>query len=152
MSQKENDKTAAKRDAKCQDEGTADADLGVCQIMGDWGRYQWSLTLFATLYSALTSITVCLGPILTPEMSFLCQESNRSTPASGTNSTGQTGGWMSANKSAECFADAKQTIKCHEYVYDSAELGLMLTNQVSSPGDWPARNTMDCLQTTDVVE
>ena len=134
----------AKRDAKCQDEGTADADLGVCQIMGDWGRYQWSLTLFAALYSALAGTTVCLGPMLTPEMPFHCKEGNRST--------GQTGGLMSANKSAECFADAKQTIKCHEYVYDSAELGLMLTNQVSSPGDWPARNTMDCLQTTDVVE
>uniref|UniRef100_A0A6G1SN62 Solute carrier family 22 member 5 n=1 Tax=Aceria tosichella TaxID=561515 RepID=A0A6G1SN62_9ACAR len=50
----------------------SERDLNVCDIIGDWGPYQWSLCLFAFVYSAVTSIVVMFGPILTPDMAHIC--------------------------------------------------------------------------------
>lgn len=44
----------------------------MCDIIGEWGAYQWSVTLFAVVYSALAAMTVVVGPMWTPELRHMC--------------------------------------------------------------------------------
>lgn len=128
-------------DSRCQQ-----GELTVCDIMGDWGLYQTSLTLFATLYSGLAGLTVVLGPMLTPDMAHLCDisldllvrgdSSAASQVLESTAMDTQAEDVHWSNYSApphECFAMRDgQAVKCHKYIYDNRNYGETLTNHVSS--------------------
>lgn len=124
-------------------------DLTVCDIIGDWGHYQWSLALFALIYSALAGVFVVVGPIWTPDMNHVCKLSdNNKTTAEGasifyknTTSTGL----------HECFVQEKvreiidgeseltspqqsanlDPQECSQFIYDDQNYGKVLTNTVS---------------------
>lgn len=113
---------------------SAFGELTICDIMGDWGAYQWSLTLFATLYSALTSMTVVVGPIWTPEMRHIC------VPSSGLSNQSIEAGHNFVGDQHECSVQRNSSIadstqfgdECSSFIYDDAEYGTVLTNTVSS--------------------
>lgn len=128
-------------------------ELTVCDITGDWGLYQWSLSLFATCYSALAAIVVMFGPILTPDMPHICQTGSLATSGGGGNSSvfgfdtvalniptdrqecfvGATGSQSSTNGDILIVDDAQQlmAVKCTSFLYNQLGHGLMLTNGVS---------------------
>lgn len=110
--------------------------LTVCDITGDWGLYQWSLCLFAIIFSAVSALPVVFGPILTPDMPFRCNETNSNFD----HQTGQplgnaTGGAADQN---ECFKSTTLpdgrllSEPCRSFLYDDTKLGLTLTNRVSA--------------------
>jgi hypothetical protein len=72
--------------------GPPEPELTVCDIIGDWGLYQWSLCLFATVYSGLAGITVMFGPMLTPDMAHVCR------PADGAGGPLVGSPWMPSDK------------------------------------------------------
>lgn len=119
-------------------------DLTVCDIIGDWGQYQWGLLLFALIYSALTGVVVVIGPIWTPDMNHICKSSLNYSAT-----TGEARSVLHKNTTLldlhECFAQQQRvdsepalgqsTIsnseECSQFVYDDENYGKVLTNTVS---------------------
>lgn len=114
-------------------------ELTVCDIIGHFGLYQWSLTLFAAIYSSLPSLTVVIGPIWTPDLAHLCA-SDYYLP--GNNHSSLTTG-RQVNFSAkphQCFSELDGKA-CSSFIYDDADHGTILTNTVSNP--LPPRKSHD---------
>lgn len=114
-------------------------ELTVCDITGEWGLYQWSVTLFAIFYSALCGITVVVGPLWTPDVSHICV-GNLQTNSSQLISENLESVSFSGNP-RECYAsptgagllDSLQpTTECTSFLYDDSKHGIMLTNTVST--------------------
>lgn len=136
-------------------------ELTVCDIIGEWGRYQWSLCLFAALYSAMASNVVMFGPMFTPDMGHICAPeppsglgssvANSSTSAAAINTLPPTRFHLRKPEVApdkrECFvstgappdlkpapvldADGLIAVKCASFLYNDLGHGLMFTNGVS---------------------
>lgn len=125
--------------------GDPNSEITVCDITGDWGMYQWSLCLFATIYSGLAGMVVVFGPMLTPDMAHGCQVEPPAGPegqlANQTLLSLTTHSQISPADikpdQRECFLSAgpdSPPLKCANFVYanHSDQLGhLMLTNGVS---------------------
>lgn len=120
-------------------------DLTVCDIIGDWGPYQWSLTLFALIYSALAGCFVVVGPIWTPDMNHVCKPFNYNRTIDDIGSVFREN---TTNNQHECFVVQQQTIErenepnlleqtnfnseeCSEFIYADEKYGKVLTNTVS---------------------
>lgn len=115
-------------------------ELTVCDVMGDWGAYQWSITLFATVYSALLAVTVVVGPVWTPDIDHLCA----TTPQNQSLHQDQAKQFLNFSahphqctrieqiKSNLSGPVIQQEIRCEQFVYDDAEKGRVLTNEVSA--------------------
>lgn len=100
-------------------------DMTVCDIIGEWGAYQTSLTLFGVLYSAILSTSVVVGPMWTPEMRHVC------APGGG-NATAPDFASNPHQCSQTLNADSSQMlVECQRFVYDDQQYGQMLTNTVS---------------------
>lgn len=122
-------------------------DLTVCDIIGDWGPYQWSLTLFALIYSALAGCFVVVGPIWTPDINHVCKPLNYNRTMDDIGSIFREN--TTDNNQNECFFIQQQRIEreiepnlleqttnfnseeCIEFVYDDEKYGKLLTNTVS---------------------
>lgn len=144
-----------------------DGELTVCDIMGEWGAYQWSLTLFGLIYSSIISVTVVVGPIWTPEMEHVCASSVHMINQASVDWASAAGGHQYHLKQ-QCFpqqqqqqpanslaqfgslrpnaSDAEQAWRqqeqeeCTSFIYNDANYGRMLTNSVSIkrvPGERP---------------
>lgn len=101
------------------------AELTVCDIIGEWGLYHWSITMFAIIYSALFGVTAVVGPIWTPDLAHLCLAPDEQWPADGT-------GLVWADQ-RECSRVVNTTrVACTRFVYDDQAYGSVLTNSVSS--------------------
>lgn len=107
-------------------------ELTVCDIIGDWGLYQWSVCLFALLYSALAGIIVVVGPIWSPDLNHVCAISPNTSNSN----------ISFASKPHECFAFRELNFdlnnqtqelqpECTNFVYDDQDYGKILTNSVS---------------------
>jgi len=136
--------------------GSKSDELTVCDVIGEWGLYQWSLTLFGIVYSALAGLTVVVGPMLTPDIGHLCDNSSGPIVLNDLNTTNEpqpidplfigtlleqarahkvaSVNWSHYEVSPhECTALRDgQTIKCNRFIYDDGDYGEMLTNHVSS--------------------
>lgn len=136
-------------------------DLTVCDIIGDWGSYQWRLTCLALLSSAILSTTVVVGPIWTPNVEFACLSgsSGSSLKAAGYSTSLQVNyennnsptltkedllklaGSSNYDQLGECFmqspgsnngTDATHLLECTQFVYQDQDIGELLTNKVST--------------------
>lgn len=126
----------------------ADKDLTICDIIGEWGLYQWSLVAFAALYSGMFCTIVVVGPIWTPDMAHRCINSTQKHLQSddlellkgqyfnpGNNDSSSTPHHqcyideLAANSSASSETHKGQS--CEYFVYDDESFGRMLTNSVS---------------------
>lgn len=118
-------------------------ELTVCDIIGEWGAYQVSLTLFGVFYSAFLSITLVVGPIWTPEMRHVCAPTLPST--TGNNSTGfsvesidfasnphQCDQMVTGEVSSDNPAGNQLLVECARFIYDDKQFGKLLTNTVST--------------------
>ena len=143
---------AESRRRKSPEEPPGARELFVCDIMGAFGLYQWSICLFATLYSALFAVTVVVGPIWTPDMNHLCAdgdlEASNETSGAGSapswpSSASFSGGVRQCSRtvsrelllgsgSSAATATAQTTEKCTKFLYDEHDFGRVLTNSVSS--------------------
>lgn len=114
-------------------------DLTVCDIIGEWGLYQWSLILFAAVYSGMFCTVVVVGPLWTPDMAHICVDSHKSLSSDeiallkeqnfGSSSADRLG---RNNSQRECsFQDENGDRSCTRFVYDDQKVGRMLTNSVS---------------------
>lgn len=105
--------------------------LTVCDIIGHFGLYQWSLTIFSAIYSSLPSLTVVIGPVLTRDLAHLCATD---LAAGG---SGQVLEPDFSKRPHQCFSGNSSTTssgeRCTEFVYDDANYGAILTNTVSNP-------------------
>ena len=128
-------------------------ELTVCDIIGEWGLYQWSVTLFAMLYSALAGIVVVVGPLWTPDMVHLCQVSAGNGGGSDLLNGSSSLELRFADQPHQCFATTAEdgtaeqlaalvtdqqaaaanltAAECSSFVYDSQKYGKILTNSVS---------------------
>lgn len=119
-------------------------ELTVCDIIGEWGPYQFSVTLFGIIYSAILSTSVVVGPIWTPDIRHVCAplatsadfvvESNATTTsvsldsidfASNPHQCQQAVGTLETSSSQPIL------IECERFIYDDQKYGQMLTNSVS---------------------
>jgi len=123
-------------------------ELTVCDIVGEWGSYQWSLTLFAVVYSSLFGMTVVLGPIWTPDLGHVCANGS-SLDLDAERPSGDLwteGGAIAVNKH-ECKIEAANETstsdgrECAGFIYADQEYGKVLTNSVSSPSFGPRSQT-----------
>lgn len=134
-------------------------EITVCDIMGEWGAYQWSISFFALIYSALFGVVVVIPPIWTPDMSFVCAPSNysqmtalqREDYVSRLNFSAKPHECMklnstfsSSSQSPEDFSlllthlpidknsvNYQQLVPCETFIYDDSKFGKVLTNSVS---------------------
>lgn len=116
------------------------SELTVCDITGAWGAYQWSLCLFAIIYSSLTGIIVVFGPILTPQMEFKCNQTNSNFNQSRHTLINNNETQLdNRQQQHECFKTILSqqdgqpiTQDCTNFLYNDQALGLTLTNSVST--------------------
>lgn len=115
------------------------ADLTVCDITGEWGAYQWSVCLFAILYSAVASLVVVFGPILTPDMEFRCTQ-NSSAHHQRWGAPAEVNASSPLGPPQECSGASLQGDggECTSFLYRDQQLGLTLTNRVSRCRQIPA--------------
>lgn len=115
-----------------------ETDLTVCDIIGEWGAYQLSVTLFGVLYSAIVSISVVVGPIWTPEMRHVCASTSESGNATGipfdvvdfTKNPHQCNQVILGTGTLANLT-SNQLVECERFIYDDQQYGQMLTNTVS---------------------
>lgn len=124
-------------------------DQTVYDIIGAFGPYQWSATLFALFCSTLAGIMVVVGPLWTPEMRFVCNSDqaelrlNRLRVGSTDSSYQALDECLNftlskpANYSTLISSTANQSWlvepeSCSSFLYDDYKSGQMLTNTVSS--------------------
>lgn len=113
-----------------------DKDLTVCDIIGEWGLYQWSLILFAVVYSGMFCTIVVVGPIWTPDIAHICVDSNEHLSADDIAQLKEenfgSGNNRNNNSQRQCFVYFEDDERnCDRFVYDDEKLGRLLTNSVS---------------------
>lgn len=123
--------------SKNEDEPSESApakELTVCDIMGEWGAYQWSVTLFATLYSAILSMTIVVGPLWTPDMRHICAPSdlNQTESPTSVDFSGDPHECYATKTYQSSLVDFSEANECTNFLYDDSQHGQMLTNVVSS--------------------
>lgn len=115
-------------------------ELTVCDIMGEWGWYQTSLTSFAVLYSAILSMTIVVGPLWTPNLSHVCAPSYLNQSLLG-NLLQQELKVDFTSRPHECYTieveseeageAGRKADECLAFIYDDERHGKVLTNTVS---------------------
>lgn len=111
-------------------------ELTICDIMGEWGLYQWSLLMFSILYSAIVGITVVSGPIWTPDMAHVCLVNSTGLPVevnftSNPHECSTTTTTIISNEQNN-EQQVSSSGQCSHFLYDDQHYGHMLTNSVSS--------------------
>ena len=132
-----------KRSSSSSKNANTSPELTVCDIIRDWGPYQWSLCLFASIYSGIASLVVVFGPLLTPAMNHTCDTSGPQLDQSDLTVFGRGLANSSQNpldSLQQCFTTLESDLgelisePCTSFIYDQNDVqryGLMLTNKVS---------------------
>lgn len=122
-------------------------ELTVCGIIGEWGAYQLSVTLFGIIYSAILSTSVVVGPMWTPDIRHICAP--LATSGGGANATATSALLDSIDfasnphqcqqvvSTVETSSGRPLMVECERFIYDDQQYGQVLTNSVSSRRDLP---------------